>query len=34
MAPIDHRVQGSELVYKLLEHVEDGIRHDITTIEL
>jgi hypothetical protein len=30
----DHRVQGNDLVYKLLEHAEDGIRQAIATIDL
>jgi hypothetical protein len=34
MALIDHRVQGNELMYKLPEHEEDGIRNVIVAIKL
>jgi hypothetical protein len=30
----NHRVQGNDLVYKLLKHDEDGIRQAIVTIDL
>jgi hypothetical protein len=34
MLPIEHRVHGNDLVYKLLEHAKDGIRQAMATIKL
>jgi hypothetical protein len=34
MLPTNHKVQGNDLVYKLLEYVENGISHSIAAIEL
>jgi hypothetical protein len=34
MALANHRIQGNDIVYKLPEHAEDGIRQAIATIEL
>ncbi len=33
MVLTSHRVQGNDLMYKLLQHVEDGIREAITTLD-
>jgi hypothetical protein len=32
--PANHKVQGNDLIYKLSEYVEDGIRHAIATIDM
>ncbi len=34
LLPIDHMVQGNELMYKFNVHAKDGIRHDIASIDL
>jgi hypothetical protein len=33
MVPTSHRVQGNDPMYKLLHHVEDGIKEVITTLD-
>jgi len=34
MLPANHRVQGNDLVYKLPEYAEDGIRQSIVAVKL